>query len=348
MQEPLTAVGRVPSTISSEPALHGYLNVLKPPGFTSHDVVAHLRRLSGQRRVGHTGTLDPSAVGVLPVAFGQATKTVAGDLWDVKLYWADVHFGASTDTDDAEGRVVESATPPDIEPEAAMAALSSFLGDILQRPPSYSALHVGEGRRAYDRARRGDLLGLPPRPARVDAIAVVGWRAPVLSLLIQCRSGTYVRSLARDVGRALDCPAHLGSLARLRVGPFVIGDALDLASVAAIADQGAWGRVLWPLDIVGWATSAIVVGPNRYLDLFHGRGWLAPVSEGGLRHPCENPLPSGSSSARAYTGRGEFLGFVRRTQAGWWHPARRPGPSAPTGGPEIPHSLYAGPGGSGW
>src|SRR6266542_2098490 len=134
--------------------LHGYLNVLKPPGWTSHDVVARLRRLSGQKRIGHTGTLDPAAVGVLPIAFGRATRTASSSAWDRKLYWADVCFGSATDTDDATGQVVATSTRASPDRQTVLVALGAFVGDIAQRPPAFSAVHV-DGRRAYAEARRG-------------------------------------------------------------------------------------------------------------------------------------------------------------------------------------------------
>ena len=192
---------------SGEP-LSGYLNVLKPPGMTSFDVVARVRSITGQRRVGHAGTLDPAAVGVLCVALGRATATLGSPLWDRKLYWADVRFGTATDTDDADGRTTEMGSPDSLTMERLRAGLEPFVGDIAQRPPAYSAVQVG-GQRSYVAARRGQLAELPPRPARVDAIALQSWEPPVASLLLQCGSGTYVRAIARDWGRAVGCPAHL-------------------------------------------------------------------------------------------------------------------------------------------
>src|SRR6266542_3538594 len=167
--------------------LEGYLNVLKPPGWTSHDVVARLRRLTGQRRIGHAGTLDPAAIGVLPVALGRATRTTAGNAWDRKLYWADVRFGTATDTDDATGTVIEAGRSEGVTLEACVSALARFIGEIDQRPPAYSAVHI-DGRRAYAEARRGRTEELPLKRVRIDAINVVGCRPPVLSLLVQCHS----------------------------------------------------------------------------------------------------------------------------------------------------------------
>src|SRR5690349_1779835 len=128
--------------------MDGYLNVLKPPGITSHDVVGRVRRLTGLKRVGHTGTLDPAAIGVLPVALGRATKTVSSSVWDTKLYWADLTFGSATDTDDGEGQVLATAPVPDLAAPDLAAALRAFVGPLQQRPPAYSAVHI-DGQRSY-------------------------------------------------------------------------------------------------------------------------------------------------------------------------------------------------------
>lgn len=303
-------------------AVTGYLNVLKPPGMTSHDVVSRIRRLSGQRRVGHTGTLDPAAVGVLSVALGQATRTVSNPIWDRKVYWADVFFGFSTDTDDADGRVLATGDGQQVELTAIMESLPGFVGVIAQHPPAYSAVHVAPGRRAYHQARLATADGvqvqipLGLRSVRVDGIAIVGWRTPVASLLVQCGSGTYIRSLARDLGSALGCPAHLAALVRLRVGPFTVADAMDLRSLEAVAEHDAWDRVVWPIDSLGLgADGVVIVPPMRAADFTQGRSW--PQCETG-------PAAIGAGRiARAYFDDGRFLGFVRCEEHRWF-PATRP------------------------
>lgn len=302
-------------------SLTGYLNVLKPPGMTSHDVVARIRRLSGQRRVGHTGTLDPEAVGVLPVALGQATRTVSSPLWDRKVYWADVFFGFSTVTDDADGHVLATGDGKQVELTAIIDRLPGFVGVIEQRPPVYSAVHVAPGRRAYQQARQataGDVqvqipLGL--RSVRVDGIAIVGWRPPVVSLLVQCGSGTYIRSLARDLGSAVGCPAHLAALVRLRVGPFTIAEAVDLRALEAIAEHEAWDRVVWPIDGLGLgADGVLIVPPTRGDDFIQGRSWQRRSSS----HSETDPSETGAGRiARAYLDDGRFLGFVRHEERRW-------------------------------
>ncbi len=310
--------------------LHGYLNVLKPPGWTSHDVVARLRRISGQRRIGHTGTLDPAAVGVLPVALGRATRTTSSSSWDRKVYWADVRFGAATDTDDATGRVLATGSAEGVKLDDCAAALRGFLGDTQQRPPAYSAVHV-DGRRAYAEARRGRAANLPARSVRVDAISIVAWRRPDLSLVIQCRSGTYIRSIARDLGAAVGCPAHLGALVRLRVGPFDIRHGLMLDRLEQLANAASLESALWGVDVAGWDLDAIITARERALDFEHGRAWpLDPMQTEAVDHAVirENadgaiegdaPRKSDEGLVRVYDEDGAFLGLVEAIN-GLWQP----------------------------
>jgi tRNA pseudouridine55 synthase len=289
--------------------MDGYLNVLKPPGWTSHDVVGRLRRLTGVRRIGHTGTLDPSAIGVLPVALGRATRTVTSPVWDAKEYLADVHFGTATDTDDAEGATIADGDPGVVDLIGVRSALRSFVGSIRQRPPAYSAVHVG-GERAYHQARRGSQGPLPERVVYVDGLIIVRWQPPVLTLRMQCRSGTYVRALARDLGAEVGCPAHLGALVRLRVGPFRLCDALDVRSLEQIASADGWDPIVQPFDVACQHLSAIAVPESCASRLLEGRSWAGRSV--GRGYPAAEP-------ARVYSAMGELLGLAR-WQDGEWHP----------------------------
>ncbi len=304
---------RNPSTSEGGP-LDGYLNVLKPPALTSFDVVARIRSITGERRIGHAGTLDPAAIGVLPVALGRATRTLGSMLWDRKLYWADVKFGIATDTDDAEGRPIAIGVPPVLTREQVAAALERFIGDIEQRPPAYSAVQMA-GQRAYAAARRGVTPDLPARIARVDAIGLMGWDGDVATVVVQCGSGTYIRAIARDLGTMLGCPAHLACLVRLRVGPFAIDDAVDLRDLVAIGEQGAWDRVLWAADLLFDDLAAIITDDERSQDYVHGREWRA--SDVTSSRETED-----ASTARVYTQTGRFLGLGQRTGLGRWQPLR--------------------------
>jgi tRNA pseudouridine55 synthase len=184
------------------------------------------------KRVGHGGTLDPLATGLLPVLIGPATR-FADRLHEAsKVYAALVLFGRETSTDDAEGEARREAVVPDLDGDALDAVLAGFRGEILQSPPAFSAIKVA-GRRAYRAARAGEDLVLEARPVRIHRLEAASWRTPALRLLIVCGSGTYIRSLARDIGRACGSAAHLGGLRRLAVGSLTVDDAVDPGSIRA-------------------------------------------------------------------------------------------------------------------
>jgi len=206
-------------------ALEGLLVVDKPVGWSSMDVVRRVRRAAGGAKTGHAGTLDPLASGVVVCCLGRATKAVPRLMDRGKVYLAEVDLSAFTTTDDREGERHEVAVsdPPD---EARIdAVLRGFLGVIQQVPPAHSAVHVG-GQRAYQRARRGESVELDPRPVRIDAIERLAYTWPLLSIRICCGKGTYIRSLARDVGQALGCGGHLATLRREAVGEYTLARAV--------------------------------------------------------------------------------------------------------------------------
>jgi tRNA pseudouridine55 synthase len=212
--------------------LTGLLNVNKPRGWTSHDVVARVRKLAGQRRVGHAGTLDPLAEGVLPVLLGRATRLADFIQSGNKVYRAVVELGRATETDDAEGAVVSTSAVPDLSSELLEQTLAAFHGEILQTPPKYSALKV-DGRRAYAVARSGAEVLLPPRPVTIHGLRLLSWTPVQLTVEVTCSKGTYIRSLARDIASQLGTVGHLAALTRLRVGPFALADSLTPDELAA-------------------------------------------------------------------------------------------------------------------
>jgi tRNA pseudouridine55 synthase len=210
--------------------IHGFLNIDKPAGMTSHDVVAKVRRLAGQKRVGHGGTLDPAATGVLPIALGEATRLVEYLVEGRKRYVAEVRLGITTTTEDAEGEIVEERPVPALSQEDLERAVWPFIGTIQQVPPMYSAIQVA-GQRLYDLARQGKTIEREPRTVEIDRIEVLGWQPPIVTLDVVCGKGTYIRSLARDLGVALGCGAHLAGLRRTQVGPLGIDSAVPLATL---------------------------------------------------------------------------------------------------------------------
>ncbi len=216
------------------PGFDGILVVSKPAGPTSHDIIDTVRRLTGVRRVGHGGTLDPFAMGVLPVFIGRATRMGDYHRGDDKAYRASVVFGAHSSTDDIDGEMTPGEGPAPAR-EAVEAALVAFRGQIAQVPPDHSAVHVG-GRRAYELARGGEKPELAPRSVTIHALDLVRWdtvdpERPLAELDVRCSAGTYVRSLARDLGNQLGCGAYLGALTRTASGPFSIEQAHSLEHV---------------------------------------------------------------------------------------------------------------------
>jgi tRNA pseudouridine55 synthase len=218
----------------------GLLVVDKPAGWTSHDVVARVRKIAGTRRVGHAGTLDPMATGVLVLGVERATKLLGHLTLTDKSYAATIRLGQDTVTDDAEGEPTGGASAAAVtEPDLA-AGLAALTGVIQQVPSAVSAIKVG-GRRSYARVRAGEGVELASRPVTVSRLALAGWSRPSADLLdldveVDCSAGTYVRALARDLGRALGTGGHLTALRRTRVGPFTLADAFTLEALAERAD----------------------------------------------------------------------------------------------------------------
>jgi tRNA pseudouridine55 synthase len=228
--------------------LHGWLVLDKPVGQTSTDAVAAIKRITRAKKVGHAGTLDPLASGILPIALGEATKTVSFVMDGRKIYRFTVRWGAETDTDDADGRVERTA---DGRPSAEQitAALPAFTGTIEQVPPRFSALKI-EGERAYDLAREGAAVNLAARPIEVHRLALV--EVPDADHAVfeaECGKGTYVRALARDLGRTLGCFGHVAALRRTRVGPFDETQAMPLQRLAASAEAGTLEALFMPVAI---------------------------------------------------------------------------------------------------
>ncbi|MCI4680060.1 tRNA pseudouridine(55) synthase TruB [Rhodoblastus acidophilus] len=214
---------------STRVEVNGWVVLDKPVGLTSTQAVSKLKRLFNAKKAGHAGTLDPLASGVLPVAFGEATKTVPFVQDGEKAYRFTVRWGVETDTDDAEGRAVATS---DARPEASAIAalLPGFTGEIMQQPPAFSAIKIN-GERAYDLARDGEVVELAPRPVTIHALRLVATERDEAVLEAECGKGTYVRAIARDLGRALGCHGHVVALRRTRVGPFFEEDSVPLGEL---------------------------------------------------------------------------------------------------------------------
>jgi len=292
------------------PGLDGILIVDKPIGPTSHDIVGLVRRLAATKRVGHGGTLDPFASGVLPVFLGRATRVVEFHLADRKAYRATICFGASSATDDLEGELTpsEGSVP---SRDAVEDALAGFLGPIRQRPPAYSAIKVG-GRRAYAMARAGETVELKERDVTIDSLSLASWDAtepdrPIAVVDVTCSAGTYVRALARDLGTAVSNAAYLGALRRTAAGPFSVADAVSLDTVRSSTAEGADGLVplLRPVD----------AGLERFARIELAEREVDAVAQGQYIRPAAG-IPTGGDHYRLVDPAGRLVAIAVPAGAG--------------------------------
>ena len=254
--------------------MNGFLNILKPPGMTSAAVVAVTRRLTGEKRVGHAGTLDPEAAGVLPIMIGRAARLFDYLVDKEKTYVAEVAFGAATDTQDATGRVVAEGTayPTLTQVEEAAAKLT---GDIWQRPSAFSAIKR-DGKPLYELARKGQEVDAPLRQVHVERITLHGEQPEHGVLMtVQCGRGTYIRSICHDMGELVGCPAHMRFLLRSQSGAFDLSTAMTLEEAAAYAEVGTLAEHLLPLD-----------APIQHLPRLDAPEYLARLVMGGAKLPC--------------------------------------------------------------
>jgi tRNA pseudouridine55 synthase len=287
----------------------GLLNIDKPAGPTSHDIVQRVRRGTGERRIGHAGTLDPMASGVLILVLGQATRLAEYLTASQKAYRAVVTVGVATDTYDAEGTVVEEKPlPDDFGREMVEAALEGFRGPLQQIPPVYSAIKVG-GRPAYDRVRSGEKVELKPRSVEIYDLRLTAFEPPAITIELTCSAGTYVRSLAHDLGKALECVAMLSELERTASGRFTIAEAVSWPVLEAGFADGSWERYLLPADLALSGAPKVMLDAEGLTDVSHGRTISAqPVTDG---------------VARAYAPDGRFVAVLQGEPGrGHWQPKK--------------------------
>lgn len=272
-----------------ENVVSGVLVVDKPIGLTSHDVVQIIRRGTGIRRAGHTGTLDPRASGVLVVLIGPAVRLSEYVSASDKRYQATIHLGSSTDTYDAEGEITDEFPVEDMEEEEFDEILQQFVGEIQQTPPPYSAVKV-KGRKAYEMARQGEEVDLEPRTINVYSLEVLEWAPPEAVIDVFCSSGTYVRSLANDLGHALGTGAHLIGLRRTRSGRFTLRDAIPLRRLQEAFEVGNWYEYLipaaealsdWPMVELNADEVELVRHGHRIPADSTDESWVRGVSEQG-------------------------------------------------------------------
>ena len=272
-----------PATPRALRPVHGIVLLDKPQGLSSNQALQRVRRLFGAEKGGHTGALDPLATGLLPICLGEATKIAGLLLEGDKCYRARVALGVETDTDDAEGRVLQQRSVPALTREAVEAALVPFIGRIRQAPPRYSALKR-DGEPLYRKARRGEVFEVPEREVTIHAIELRDIGADWLELEVTCGSGTYIRSLARDLGRALDCVGHIAALRRLWVEPFRAPRMLTLEDLAERAEAGPAGldAVLLPIEAGLTHWPRIALDPNQAQRLRQGQRFAVSAADGPL------------------------------------------------------------------
>ena len=278
--------------------LHGIIIVDKPAGWTSHDVVGRIRRLTRERRVGHAGTLDPAATGVLPVLVGDATKVVEFLSDADKGYLAEITLGVETDSYDLDG-VVTSTWSGELPDRATIeAAAAAFRGPSQQLPPMHSAIRI-DGKRLYEAARRGETVERQLRPVTIHRLSIVRWETPVLTVEIDCGKGTYIRSLAHDIGQRLGTGAFLSNLVRTWTGPFGIEEAWTMTDLEqALSDDPVteWESMAVHPDVIvqGW--------PVVVLDSMRRDDWLQGRIVAGSADPD-------ASGVRVYDSNGNWLGI---------------------------------------
>lgn len=278
----------------------GILNIDKPAKMTSHDVVNRVRRLAGTRRVGHAGTLDPLATGVLLVCLGRATRLVEYLVGQPKCYETTIRLGQTTNTYDADGQVVADEPVPDYTTAQLEAVLRPFRGTIEQQPPAFSAIKQG-GQPIYKLARQGKQVEVTARVVTIYELELMGWERPFLQLRVLCSAGTYIRSLAHDVGRVLGCGAHVAVLRRTAVGPFLVQQAVSLADLEPSNLP----------DFVQKPETAV-----SHLPPLHLENTEAQKLQNGLQIPIAPHHPI-APMVCVYNHLGVFIGIAQQTEANW-------------------------------
>ena len=307
----------------ARPLVDGIFVLNKPEGVTSMDMVRMAKRVTRVKRVGHAGTLDPIATGVLPICFGQATRLMEYLVDGRKVYRATFTLGTATDTYDALGEVTDRGDASGVTREDVEALLPGFTGAVTQRPPMFSALKH-EGKRLYELAREGIEVERPARDVVVYSIDILGWTPPAVELEVVCGRGFYMRTLGQDLGVALGCYAHLSALTRERAGPFALADAHEPEELEAAGE--AWQDLLQPPDAALARIEPIVVEPAAERHLRNGQAVSVPSAGVYAKHLEER---------RAYSAAGLFLGIVRFNRPeGLWQPEKvfalsEPSPLAP-------------------
>lgn len=290
--------------------IDGILNVFKPPGFTSFDVVALIRRYSKEKKVGHTGTLDPDATGVLVVCLGKATKLIDFISINLKKYRASIELGVDTDTYDSSGKILQQSDYTKITKEQVVSVLNSYIGSFNQVPPMYSAIKH-HGAPLYRLARKGIEITRSARQVKILSIEMIDWSLPEFIIDVYCEKGTYIRSLAHDIGQDLGCGAVLKKLIRIQNGIFNIADSVTLDQIEKAFIEEAWTGLIYPLDkVLSDIPATIVSGPMELM------------LKNGIAINLEN-ISNTSTWCRTYSIDGRFLALLQFDQEkNLWQPKK--------------------------
>ena len=292
--------------------MDGILNINKATGMTSHDVVAKVRKQLKQKRVGHAGTLDPAASGVLPICVGLGTRVAEYLSESGKAYRAEMRFGVVTDTYDTEGSILRTSDASELTLARIEEILPHFLGAQMQIPPLYSAIKL-QGQPAYKRIRAGEEITLAARPIEIYALRIVDWQAPLLTLDIECSKGSYIRSLAYDLGEYTGYGAHLAGLIRTRSGPFTLEESISLEQLADLVEQGTLLNTIFPPDYALRNYPALSLDEKTAERVLHGNSF---------QHDQSSPQLE-SNRARIYDSSGHFLAIASWDEVGQvWQPKK--------------------------
>jgi tRNA pseudouridine55 synthase len=295
--------------------IEGVLPVLKPAGFTSHDVVAKVRRIVRERRIGHTGTLDPGVTGVLPLCLGRATRIVEYLQEMPKTYRTTLKLGIATTTEDLSGEVVERREVGGIDEAQIRDKLACFAGTIWQTPPMYSAVKI-QGKKLYELARQGIEVERPPRQVTIHRLELISLHLdtpyPEIGLEVECSKGTYIRTLCSDIGRALGYPAVMADLIRTASGSFTLDHCIALEQIEEAAGDGTLSEYLIPVDrAIDHMPTVILPSPLSEMAL---SGVKIPIErlEGAPRSALQSLVGSNGAPVRVYSDLGQFIGIFRQ------------------------------------
>lgn len=289
--------------------IHGVVNINKEKGYTSHDVVAKLRGIVGQKKIGHTGTLDPDATGVLPVCLGKATKLCDMLTDKSKTYETVMLLGKTTDTQDISGTVLSEASVSDIDETMVTKCIGEFVGDYLQMPPMYSALKVN-GKKLYELARQGIEVERKKRPVVIHEIHILEIDLPRVRMEVSCSKGTYIRTLCHDIGQKLGCGACMEELTRTKVSRFELADSFTLQQVEEMKESGRLEEIIIPIDAMFSEYEAVTIKKEFAAFAYNGNLFMP-------KHICEKITLTDGKQVRVYDEEGTFIAIYAFQKEKW-------------------------------